>query len=158
MAHKPWITAGYVTVCCSMRKLLWLHTRLDQTSHELNLWHLWVHLCMVGKESSKVVISNIKLMFTVVWGTYTLWMCWLIDQLIRLLGHTTSWIFWPVFFLSCSKDVLRMDRFTGNPLLADQSNFLHPVIYYWKDPPMPGMYMLGLVAIATGCFLFSEMS
>ena len=46
------------------------------------------------------------------------------------------------YSLCYSKDVLRMDRFTANPLLADQSNFLHPVVYFWKNPPTPGMYML----------------
>lgn len=37
-----------------------------------------------------------------------------------------------------SKDTLREDRATGDPLEADKSNFLHPVLYYYRSPPSPG--------------------
>ena len=37
-----------------------------------------------------------------------------------------------------SKDVLREDRAIGEPLKADKSNFLHPVIYYYEDPTKGG--------------------
>jgi len=44
-----------------------------------------------------------------------------------------------VYLLSLySADVLRENRYVGNPVIADQSNFLHPVVYYWKNPPKPG--------------------
>ena len=34
-----------------------------------------------------------------------------------------------------SNDVLSEDRVHGDPIEADMSNFLHPVIYYYKQPP-----------------------
>ena len=37
--------------------------------------------------------------------------------------------------LVCSKDVLREDRAIGDAFRGDQSNFLHPVIYYYKEFP-----------------------
>ena len=36
---------------------------------------------------------------------------------------------------TCSNDVLREDRVTGDPIEADKSNFLHPVVYYYRQPP-----------------------
>ena len=44
------------------------------------------------------------------------------------------------FFLFGSKDVLREDRAIGDPLSGDESNFLHPVLYYYQDPPAPSTY------------------
>ena len=40
-----------------------------------------------------------------------------------------------VVYIVCSNDVLREDRVTGDPISADKSNFLHPVIYYYRHPP-----------------------
>lgn len=34
-----------------------------------------------------------------------------------------------------SEDVLRADRVNGNPTEADTSNFLHPVLYYYRESP-----------------------
>ena len=39
----------------------------------------------------------------------------------------------------CSNDVLSEDRVTGDPIEADKSNFLHPVIYYYRQPPGKSM-------------------
>ena len=33
-----------------------------------------------------------------------------------------------------SKDVLSEDRAIGDAASADKSNFLHPVLYYYKEP------------------------
>ena len=41
---------------------------------------------------------------------------------------------WSILLL-CSNDVLSEDRVTGDPIEADKSNFLHPVIYYYRQPP-----------------------
>ena len=40
----------------------------------------------------------------------------------------------------CSNDVLREDRVEGDPVRADRSNFLHPVLYYYSKPPPIGRY------------------
>jgi thioredoxin reductase len=39
------------------------------------------------------------------------------------------------FYSGPGEDVLRSDRVTGNPVEADQSNFLHPVLYYYQNLP-----------------------
>eukprot|EP00731_Ephydatia_muelleri_P029142 Em0020g786a len=56
-----------------------------------------------------------------------------------LTGHGTGpLILWTYqygkSYSGPGKDVLREDRATGEPLKADKSNFLHPVIYYYEDP------------------------
>lgn len=33
--------------------------------------------------------------------------------------------------------MLRANRATGDPLAADTSNFLHPVLYYYDKIPQP---------------------
>lgn len=38
-------------------------------------------------------------------------------------------------FFSFSKDPFREDRATGDPSDAHNSNFLHPVIYFYQTPP-----------------------
>ena len=41
--------------------------------------------------------------------------------------------------ISSRKDVLREDRAEGDAVFAHRSNFLHPVLYYYKDPPQSGI-------------------
>lgn len=38
-------------------------------------------------------------------------------------------------FSGPDKDTFRTDRATGDPLEAHRSNFLHPVLYYYKQLP-----------------------
>ena len=47
---------------------------------------------------------------------------------------------WLCFYVShASNDVLREGRVNDDPIEADKSNFLHPVIYYYRQPPGKSM-------------------
>ena len=49
--------------------------------------------------------------------------------------------------LTYSKDVLSEDRVAGDPIRADKSNFLHPVVYYYRQPPgIPCMHCAIVIA------------
>lgn len=66
---------------------------------------------------------------------------WSLDWRQRSMCHHAHKLCFSLFvyLLSLySADVLRENRYVGNPVIADQSNFLHPVVYYWKNPPKPG--------------------
>lgn len=41
-----------------------------------------------------------------------------------------------------SEDVLRENRATGNPIEADTSNFLHPVLYHYNRLPLQCKYII----------------
>ncbi|XP_063886508.1 FAD-dependent oxidoreductase domain-containing protein 2-like [Scylla paramamosain] len=45
-------------------------------------------------------------------------------------------------FSGPEKDTFRMDRSTGDPLEAHRSNFLHPVLYYYKRVPTEAEMMM----------------
>lgn len=47
-----------------------------------------------------------------------------------------------LFCFHHSKDVLKEDRATGDPIEADISNFLHPVLYYYTRPPTTSKRLL----------------
>ncbi len=46
-------------------------------------------------------------------------------------------------FSGPGKDIFRSDRATGEPSEAHQSNFLHPVFYYYKKLPSGKQFLCG---------------
>ena len=54
-----------------------------------------------------------------------------------------------------SEDVLRSDRANGNPVEADTSNFLHPVLYYYRELPTNACTLINTVYCIVYCMLYS---
>ena len=47
-------------------------------------------------------------------------------------------------FSAPGNDIFRLDRATGDPSEAHQSNFLHPALYYYEELPT-GMHLFILI-------------
>lgn len=64
----------------------------------------------------------------------------LIHQLPEMSGHDASRIIvinlqYGPSFSGPGNDIFRLDRATGDPSEAHQSNFLHPALYYYDKLP-----------------------
>ena len=64
----------------------------------------------------------------------------LLDRLSEITGHSYDEVIVLVLqyganFSGPGKDVFRIDRATGEPSDAHNSNFLHPVFYHYKQLP-----------------------
>ena len=72
----------------------------------------------------------------------------LLARLEELTGHETEELIVVLMeygpdFSGPDKDTFRADRAVGDPLEAHKSNFLHPVLYYYKKLPSGKIFNIG---------------